>query len=166
VGTRGPLIPGLREYDAPRRRRTPAIWVWSAAGAFAIAVLVLVGGIAAGIGPLRAFGVVETPLSPVGWRATADPEVLQVAVALPEAGLCTGDDVFVRTIERPTVIEVTAVRAAPRGSADCAGIGIAGDRTWVDVSLGDPLGERTLIRMPDRVPLTEEPVAEESPAAG
>ena len=163
MGTRGPLIPGLREYDAPRRKRAPAIWVWSIAGVVSVAVLVLVGGIAAGIGPLRALGVVETPLNPVSWRQTADPEVLQIAVALPEAGLCTGDDVVVRTVERPTVIEVTAARAAPRGSADCAGIGIAGDRTWVDVRLGEPRGDRSLIRMPDRVPLeAEPPVAVES----
>jgi hypothetical protein len=162
VPTRGPLIPGVREYDAPRRKRTPAIWVWSIAGVVAVAVLVLVGGIAAGIGPLRAFGVVETPLTPVSWRATDQPDTLQIAVALPESGLCTGDDVLVRTIERPTVIEVTAVRAAPRGSAECAGIGIAGDRTWVDVTLGEPLGERTLIRMPDRIPLQ----TETTPAAG
>lgn len=158
MGTRGPLIPGLREYDAPRRRRAPAIWVWTMSGVVAVAVLVLVGGIAAGIGPLRAFGVVESPLSPVSWRAGDQPNTLQVAVALPDSGLCTGDDVFVRTIERPTVIEVTAVRAAPRGSADCAGIGIAGDRTWIDVRLGAPLEGRSLIRMPDRTPLLEESI--------
>ncbi len=163
MGTRGPLIPGLREYDAPRRKRAPAIWVWTIAGAIAVAVLVLVGGIAAGIGPLRAFGVVETPLTPVSWRAGEQPNTLQVAVALPEAGLCTGDDVLVRTIERPTVLEVTAIRAAPRGSADCAGIGIAGDRTWVDVRLGAPLNGRSVIRMPDRTPLLEESAA---PAGG
>ncbi len=162
MGTRGPLIPGLREYDAPRRKRAPAIWVWSVAGVIAVAVLILVGGIAAGIGPLRAFGVVETTLTPVSWRPGVEPDTLQVAVALPESGLCTGDDVLVRTIERPTVVEVTALRAAPRGSADCAGIGIAGDRTWVDVRLGDPLGERSLIRMPDRIPLTEESPSPES----
>lgn len=163
MGTRGPLIPGLREYDAPRRKRASAIYVWSVAGVIAVAVLVLVGGIAAGIGPLRAFGVVETTLTPVSWRPGEQPDTLQVAVALPESGLCTGDDVLVRTIERPTVVEITAVRAAPRGSADCAGIGIAGDRTWVDVRLGDPLGERSLIRMPDRIPLVEESPA---PAGG
>lgn len=162
MARRGPLIPGLREYDAPRRRRAPAIWVWTLVVAISMGVLVVVGGIAAGIGPLRAFGVVETPLTPVGWRMGETPTQLQVAVGLPDAGLCTGDDVLVRVLERPNVVEVSAIRAAPRSSADCAGIGIAGDRTWVDVGLSEALGSRTVIRMPDRIPL---PLEEDDPAA-
>jgi hypothetical protein len=153
MARRGPLIPGLREYDAPRRRRAPAIWVWTLAVIFSVGILVVVGGIAAGIGPLRAFGVVETSLTPVAWRPGETPAQLQVAVGLPDSGLCTGDEVFVRVLERPSVVEVSAIRAAPRSSADCAGIGIAGDRTWVDVRLADDLGDRTVIRMPDRIPL-------------
>lgn len=162
MARRGPLIPGLREYDAPRRRRAPAIWVWTLAAALALGALVVVGGIAAGIGPLRAFGVVETALTPLAWRMGPAPDQLQVAVGLPDSGLCTGDDVLVRVVERPAVVEVSAIRAAPRSSADCAGIGIAGDRTWVDVGLSDDLGSRTVIRMPDRIPL---PMEEDDPAA-
>lgn len=154
---RDPLIPGLREYDAPRRRRrTPALWGWFFGGLAVVVALVVAGGLVAGIGPLRALGTAETPLDPVSWRSTPDPRAIQVAVALPEAGLCTGDEVLVRVIERPNVIEVSAVRAAPRGSQECAGIGIAGDRTWVDVSLDDPMGERTAVRVSDRVPLANE----------
>ena len=154
---RDPLIPGLREYDAPRRRRrTPAFWGWLFGAIAVVLALVVAGGLVAGIGPLRALGTAETPLDPASWRSTPDPQVIQVAVALPEAGLCTGDEVLVRVIERPNVIEVSAVRAAPRGSQECAGIGIAGDRTWVDVSLDDPMGERTAVRVSDRVPLTNE----------
>lgn len=165
---RGPLIPGLREYDAPRRRRAPAIWVWSLAGALVVVVLVVVGGIVAGIGPLRALGLVETPLTSVAWRETTDPEVIQVAVVLPDTGLCTGDEVVVRAIERATVVEVDAVRTAPRSSADCTATGIAGDRVWVDVALADPIGERTLVRIEDRVPLDREDPADAvvGPAAG
>jgi hypothetical protein len=150
---RGPLIPGMREYDAPRRRRAPTVWVWSIAAVVAVTVLVVVAGIVSGIGPLRALGLQETPLNAVGWRATENPAVIQVAVALPESGLCTGDEVIVRGLERSNVVEVSAVRAAPRGSDGCAGIGIAGDRTWVDLSLGSALGERSVIRSGDRVPL-------------
>lgn len=154
---RDPLIPGLREYDAPRRkRRTSVFWGWLLGGVAVIVALVVAGGLVAGIGPLRALGTAETPLDPVAWRATADPQTIQVAVALPESGLCTGDEVLVRVIERPNLIEVSAVRAAPRGSAECAGIGIAGDRTWVDATLDDPMGERTAVRVSDRVPLVNE----------
>ncbi|MBM3688883.1 MAG: hypothetical protein FJW80_04385 [Actinobacteria bacterium] len=156
---RDPLIPGLREYDAPRRkRRTPAFWAWLLGGIAVIVALVVAGGLVAGIGPLRALGTAETPLNAVAWRTTLDPRVIQVAVALPESGLCTGDEVLVRIIERPNVIEVSAVRAAPRGAEECAGIGIAGDRTWVDATLDLPMGERTAVRVSDRVPLVNETI--------
>jgi len=85
--------------------------------------------------------------------------VIQVAVALPDSGLCTGDEVVVRTIERRTVVEVSAARTTPRRSAGCAGIGIAGDRTWVDNRLDLPMGTRMAVRQSDRVPLEAEPQA-------
>lgn len=157
MSRRGPLIPGVREFDAPRRKRASAVVVWGLVGVVSVAILVLVGGIAAGIGPLRALGVVETPLSALSWRATEDPMVIQVAVALPAAGLCAGDEVRVRLLERPRVIEVSPYRAAPRSSDECSGVGIAGDRTWVDVSLSSALGERSVIAMPGRIPLLIEP---------
>lgn len=150
---RDPLIPGLREYDAPRKRRPLGAWAWVIGGVAVVVALVVVGGLVAGIGPLRALGTSESPLDAVSWRPTADPTVIQVAVALPESGLCTGDEVLVRVIERPTLLEVTAVRAAPRGQAECAGIGIAGNQTWVDVALDEPMGDRTAVRSSDRVPL-------------
>ena len=153
---RGPLIPGLREYDAPKRRRAPALWFWVFAAAIVVLVLVVVGGIVAGIGPLRALGSAETPLDPTSWRPTADPQLIQVAVNLPESGLCTGDEVIVRALERPDVVEVSAARVSPRGQEKCAGIGIAGDRTWVDLTLDEPMGARTAVRTSDRAPLEQE----------
>ena len=153
---RGPLIPGLREYDAPRRRRSPIFWMWTVGAVVSVAALVVLGGLVAGIGPLRALGTDEAPLTPVAWRPTLDPQIIQVAVALPESGLCTGDEVVVRAIERPTLLEVSAVRATPRGSGACAGIGIAGDRTWVDLALDLPMGTRMAVRQSDRVPLEAE----------
>jgi hypothetical protein len=157
VPSGGPLIPGLREYDAPRRRRSPVFWMWAIGSVVVVLALVVLGGLVAGIGPLRALGTEEAPLTPVSWRATDDPNLIQVAVALPDAGLCTGDEVVVRAIERPTLIEVSAVRASPRGSNECAGIGIAGDRTWVDLRLDLAMGTRMAVRESDRVPLEAEP---------
>ena len=34
---RGPLIPGLREYDAPRHRRSPVFWMWTVGAVVAVA---------------------------------------------------------------------------------------------------------------------------------
>jgi hypothetical protein len=146
----------MREYDAPRRRRAPVFWLWTLGGVVAILAIVVLAGLVAGLGPLRALGTTQTPLDAVAWRSTDDSNVVQIAVALPESGLCTGDEVVVRAIERPTLIEVSAVRAAPRGSTECAGIGIAGDRTWVDLRLDLPMGTRMAVRQSDRVPLAEE----------
>ena len=155
----GPLIHGMREYGATRRRRSPVFWMWAIGSVVVVVALVVLGGLVAGIGPLRALGTDEAPLTPVSWRPTADPTVIQVAVALPDAGLCTGDEVVVRAIERPTLIEVSAVRASPRGGEECAGIGIAGDRTWVDLQLDLEMGTRMAVRESDRVPLDVEPPA-------
>ena len=156
---RDPLIPGLREYDAPRRRRRPAVWVYTLLVIAVVFGLVVVGGLVAGIGPLKSLGTAESPLQAMSWRPTADPHVIQVAVMLPESGLCTGDEVVVRAIEHPNLIEVSAVRASPRGSAECAGIGISGDQTWVDLSLNDPMGDRSAVRASDRMPLDKQPAA-------
>ena len=131
--------------------------MWTIGAIVAVVALVVLGGLVAGIGPLRALGTDETPLNPVGWRPTAEVDVIQVAVALPDSGLCTGDEVVVRAIERPTLIEVSAVRATSRGGGECAGIGIAGDRTWVDLRLDQPMGTRMAVRESDRVPLEAEP---------
>lgn len=131
--------------------------MWTIGTVGAVTALVVLGGLVAGIGPLRALGTVETPLTPLAWRITEDPQVIQIAVALPESGLCTGDEVVVRGIERPTLIEVSALRAAPRATGQCAGIGIAGDRTWVDLRLDLPMGTRMAVRLSDRVPLEAEP---------
>ena len=156
---RDPLIPGLREYDAPRRKRRPAVWIYTLGIIVVVFGLIVVGGLVAGIGPLRSLGTSETPLLPMSWRPTDDPRLIQVAVMLPESGLCTGDEVVVRAIERPTLIEVSAVRASPRASAECAGIGISGDQTWVDLELSDPMGDRSAVRDSDRMPLAKESAA-------
>lgn len=153
----GPLIPGLREYDAPRRRRARGFWLGVAGVIAALVALVVVGGLVAGIGPLRILGTSESPLTPVAWRATEEANLIQVSVALPDSGLCTGDEIVVRAIEHPDVVEISAARTSPRGSDECAGIGIAGDATWIDLLLDQPMGSRMAIRQEDRVPLPADP---------
>lgn len=154
----GPLIPGLREYDAPRHRRT-APWLWLAGTVVVLVVVVVAAGLLAGVGPLRALGAAETPLKAVAWRPTAVGTTIQVAVAVPPSGLCAGDEVTAVGVERGPRIEVSAVRVQPRTRDVCSGVGIAGDRVWVDVTLDQPVGQRTLVRAADRFPLPKEGAA-------
>lgn len=130
-------MPGAREFDAPRRGvRGPLAWVLGVVGA--VLVLVAAAGLFAGVGPLRAIGAREESLTPLAWRPTGDPAVIQVAVLVPPSGICSGDDVVPEVIERGARIEVGAVLRSPRGRG-CTPVGIAGDRVWIDVPV--PPGE-------------------------
>ena len=151
---RGPLIPGIEEFDAPRRGIPRGVWV--------VAVVLVVGvlftvalGLLAGAGPLRALGQVEASLQPVAYRPTTDERVVSVAVTLPPDGLCPDDVVDVTAFERGARIEIDAYVVQSR-NASCPETGIAGDSTWVDVALTQPLGERSVIRLSDRQPLPRE----------
>lgn len=150
----GPLIPGMREFDRPRSG-WPAWLTWVIASAVAIVVLVVLAGFAGGVGPLRALGQSTTPLVAVSYRATSDPAVIQVAVRLPESGLCRDDDISVISFERSNRIEVDAAVTRSR-TGTCPVTSIGGDLRWVDVPLGVPLGTRTVIRTSDREPVPME----------
>lgn len=149
--SRGPLIPGIEEFDAPKRGVPRFVWL--------VLLVLLVGvlftlavGLLAGAGPLRFLGQVESKLQPVAYRPTTDPLVLSVSVTLPPNGLCPDDQVDVRAFERGPRIEVEASVEQSR-NANCPETGIAGDSTWVDVALTQPLGDRSVIRLSDRQPL-------------
>jgi hypothetical protein len=148
----GPLIPGLQEFDAPRPRRT---WIgWLAGIVAGFAVLFVVAGFAGGVGPLSVLGVQSTPLSAVGYRPAADPRAVEIAVAVPPGGLCGQDEVTAIAFERSGRIEVEAAVSRLR-RADCPPVVLGGDVRWVSVSLGQPLGDRPVIRLPDREPLPQ-----------
>lgn len=148
---RGPLIPGIEEFDAPKRGVPRFVWV--ILFVLLVAVLfTLAVGLLAGVGPLRSLGQVESSLQPVAYRPTTDPLVMSVAVTLPANGLCPDDEVQVRAFERGPRIEVEASVEQSR-NANCPETGIAGDSTWVDIGLTQPLGERSVIRLSDRQPL-------------
>lgn len=148
---RGPLIPGIEEFDVPPKG-VPS-WVWWVVGivGFLIALTVL-GGIFGGVGPLRTLGLTTQELSPVAYRPLANERAIQVAVALPPQGLCRGENIEVQAIEQSNRIEVSTFVTRPR-NVNCAGAGVAGDRAWVDVTLRFDLGERSVIRSSDRTPL-------------
>lgn len=151
----GPLIPGMREFDRPRRR-WPAWLSWMLAGLAVIAALVVVAGLVGGAGPLRSLGMSTSQLQPIGYRPTVDDTVLQVAVTLPATGLCREDAITVVAFERSNRVEVEGTVTRSR-NADCPITTIGGDVRWVDVQLDQPLGSRSVIGAIDREPLPRDP---------
>ena len=144
----------MNEFDGPRRR-VPRILLWLLATVIVLGVLVGAAGLVGGVGPLRSLGLVTEDLQPVAYRPTTSDQAIQVAVALPPRGLCPDEEIQVVAFERGARIEIQAQVQRSRTS-DCPVTGIAGDRTWVDVALGRPLDERTVIRTVDRQPLPRE----------
>jgi hypothetical protein len=147
----GPLIPGLEEFDVPRRG-FPAWLGWTLAGLAVLIAIIVASGLFAGTGPLRALGLTTQELVPVAYRPTADPRAIQIAVALPPQGLCRSDNVVGIALEQSNRIEVSTSVTRSR-NVNCQGVGVAGDRVWVDVPLRFTLGERSIIRSGDRQPL-------------
>jgi hypothetical protein len=154
MANNGPLIPGIREFDRPRKGWPAWVW-WLIAAAVVLVVLVLAAGFVGGVGPLRSLGQTTASLSPVQYRPTATDNVIQVAVAMPASGLCRDDDVSVTAFERSNRIEVESSVTRSRRSS-CPVTIIGGDLRWVDVVLAEPLGTRTVIRLSDRAALPRE----------
>jgi hypothetical protein len=152
--TSGPLIPGMNEFDGPRRRVPRVVW-WVVVAIAVVAALVVGAGLMGGVGPLRSLGLVTEDLQPVAYRPTVDERQIQIAVALPPRGLCPDEEVQVMAFERGPRVEVEAQVQRSRTS-DCPVTGIVGDRLWADVALKAPLGDRQVIRVADRQPLPRE----------
>jgi hypothetical protein len=151
----GPLIPGMREFDRPRRG-WPRWLSWLLAGCGVLMVLVVVAGLLGGAGPLHRLGMSTTALQAIGYRPTVDDSVIQVSVNLPASGLCRDDEVEVVAFERGNRVEVESSLTRSRNTG-CAVTTIGGDLRWVDVRLDHPLGSRTVIRTSDREPLPRDP---------
>jgi len=60
----GPLIPGMREFDTPRRG-APAWLPWLIGAVVVVGVLVVVAGFVGGVGPLRFLGLTTSGLQSV-----------------------------------------------------------------------------------------------------
>lgn len=149
----GPLIPGIEEFDRPRKG-WPRWLVGVVFGVIVLVVLLLVAGFVGGVGPLRILGQSTVPLTAVAYRETPDPMTIEVAVTAPAEGLCRTDDLVVVGYERGNRIEVEGSVTRPR-SASCQAVTIGGDLMWVPVELDEPLGERTVIAIEGRVPLPD-----------
>lgn len=143
----GPLIPGLKEFDGPRRGVPRVLWVLL--GVVVVAALGIVFiGVFAGAGPMKSLGTVTDDLQTVAFRPTTEDAVVQVAVALPPEGLCSRDPVTVDAIEGPDTVSVSASVTSLRNSP-CDKQGGTGDEVWVDVLLDLPLGQRVVVRSQD-----------------
>jgi hypothetical protein len=152
-----PLIPGMREFDRPRRG-WPRWLTGLVVGSIVVVALIVVAGFVGGVGPLKVLGQSTVPLTAVAYRATADDTVIEVAVTLPPAGLCRDDVIDAVAFERSNRVEVET--SVTRGrAATCTVTTIGGDVRWVAVRLDGPLGTRTVIRASDREPLARDPGA-------
>lgn len=149
----GPLIPGIQEFDRPRK--SPWRWVALAAGILvAVLALIVVLGVFAGRGPLRSLGVNVENLQVINWRGTEIENVIELAVTIPASGLCRSSVIEPQVAEDGASVRVSAsVEQSKRSS--CAQMETMGDRTWVPVQLTSPIGERSVIRSADGVEVKE-----------
>ena len=150
----GPLIPGIREFDRPRRG-WPRWLTGVVVGGLVLVVLVVIAGFVGGVGPLRALGQSSLPLDTVAYRTTTSANLIEVAVNLPNSGLCRDDDLVVVAFERSNRVEVEGSVTRSR-SATCQSVTMGGDLQWVPVELDRALGTRTVVTAEGRRPLSNE----------
>ncbi|CAB4886674.1 MAG: hypothetical protein F2793_09910 [Actinobacteria bacterium] len=143
----GPLIPGLREFDGPRRRLPRLVWLLLAAVVVAGCVVLALGVFSAS-GPMRSLGLVTDEMQTVAYRPTTTDLVIQVAVALPPEGICRSDDLTLEGSEVGSRIEVRATRTTPRNSV-CQPVSSSAEQMWIDVVLDSPLADRSVVRASD-----------------
>jgi len=153
----GPLIPGLQEFDRPKRG-WPRWLTGVVLGLIGLMLLVVLAGFVGGVGPLRVLGQVSIPLDTVAYRATADQATIEVAVSAPSEGLCRDDDLTVVAYERGNRVEVEGSATRSRSSS-CQALTMAGDLRWVPVTLDSALGERTVVTTDGRRPLDNRPAS-------
>ncbi len=150
----GPLIPGMLEFDRPRKKNPVVIWVLL--GLVVLAGIVILGlGVFAAAGPFRQLGLITEKLEPLAFRPTIVESVVQLSVALPAGGLCADEVVDVSLVQDVTAVYVGASVTTPR-HISCTAVGQSADQVWVDVQLIDPLGQRQVVRAADGQVLSRE----------
>ncbi|MFM7145923.1 MAG: hypothetical protein ACKOE2_16375 [Actinomycetales bacterium] len=144
---RGPLIPGLQEFDGPKRGVPKIVWVALVLVIIAV-LLVLFVGVFRGSGPLRSLGLVTDSLQPVAFRPTTDERIIQVAVSVPNDGICEADPVQVQAAEQAASVAVSASVTSLRNSS-CTKIIAPDGEVWVDVVLAAGLQDRAVVKASD-----------------
>ena len=142
----GPLIPGLNEFDRPKRG-FPRWAGFLIAGIVGVVVLLGIWGYTAGTGPFSSLGQVSEDLQPTGFRPTVDADVIQVLVTPPPSGVCPDQELAVTAIESVRDVEIAVTLSGSRSSSCQESSG--SDEIWLDVVLENPLADRAIVRSID-----------------
>jgi len=143
---KGPLIPGMNEFDRPKKGLPRWVGLFIALSVISFGLLTIWGFVAGG-GPFAQLGQVEEQLQPTGYRPTVEPEVIQVQVALPKAGACPTNTFDVTAEETTESVTIAVNLISPRNNT-CPGDQLTGD-LWLDLTLAEPLNTRLLTRSID-----------------
>jgi hypothetical protein len=142
----GPLIPGLNEFDRPKRGFPR--WVgFFIAGIVGVLLLLGIWGLTSGTGPFSSLGQVSEDLQPTGYRPTVDVDVIQVLVTPPLSGICPDQELAVTAIKSERDLEISVTLTGPRSSS-CQESSGSGE-IWLDVLLQDPFADRAIVRSID-----------------
>ncbi len=143
---KGPLIPGMNEFDRPKKGMPRWVGVFLALSVISFGLLTLWGFVAGG-GPFSQLGQVEQQLQPIGFRPTVEPEVIQVQVQLPKEGACATNSFNVSAEETPETVSISVELINPRDNS-CPDDQLTGE-LWLDLALDEPLNNRILTRSID-----------------
>jgi hypothetical protein len=143
---KGPLIPGMNEFDRPKKGLPRWVGLFIALSIISFGLLTIWGFVAGG-GPFSQLGQLEQQLQPVGFRPTVEPEVIQVQVQLPKVGACPSNTFDISAEESIESVSVAVELISPRDNT-CPGNQLTGE-IWLDLALTEPLATRLLIRSID-----------------
>ncbi len=143
---KGPLIPGMNEFDRPKKGLPRWVGLFIALSVISFGLLTL-WGFVAGSGPFSQLGQVEQQIQPIGFRPTVEPEVIQIQVQLPKEGACATNTFDISATETPETVSVTVKLINPRDNS-CPSDQLT-DELWLDLTLNEPLNNRILTRSID-----------------
>ena len=142
----GPLIPGMNEFDRPKKGMPRWVGPFIALSIIAFGLLTIWGFVAGG-GPFSQLGQIEEQLQPTGFRPTVEPDVIQIEVQLPKTGACEANIFNIEANETPENIDVAVQLIRPRNN-DCPNDQLTGE-IWLDLTLIEPVNNRTITRSID-----------------
>ena len=143
---KGPLIPGMNEFDRPKKGIPRWVGLFIALSVISFGLLTIWGFVAGG-GPFSQLGQIEKQLQPIGFRPTVETEVIQIQVQLPKEGACATNAFDITADETIESVSVSVELINPRNNA-CPDNQLTGE-IWLDLTLNEPLANRILTRSVD-----------------
>ena len=143
---KGPLIPGMNEFDRPKKGMPRWVGLFISLSIISFGLLTIWRFVAGG-GPFAQLGQVEVQLQPTGYRPTVEPDVIQVQVQLPKNGACATNTFNITADESEEIVSVAVELINPRDNS-CPGDQLTGE-LWLDLTLNEPLAPRILTRSID-----------------